>query len=517
MKLKSIISLLLCLLMLAALLVGCGNEGDKDTSSTESKADNSNQGDQTSEADLSAGESSQEDRYTDADGKYSTKNLPPYDDTWREYGEFRVLVTSQEGQGTYFSEEIEPLYTTTDSVILDGVTKRNDWVYEVYDITVKAVAVNDCLQAIRDEISGSLDTFDAAMPFMSTAAVLAQEGKLYDLNEYSDIIDLDAPWWDANATAAVSIGDKVFFTAGDMSLMHKIVSSGIAFNKQLMNDHFSGYDIYQEVRDGNWTLDRLYSMCKQITGTLEDDGVQDEKDLWGIVDTGPSFFYGCGEQLVTKDSSNNPVLALGETTRSVDVTQYVLGLCAEKKTWYATVDDWTDRTKNVWDTCVEVFGNGRSLFMAVHFSAIKKLRQYDVEYGIVPAAKYNEDQDRYYNKCSANYANGICIPVSVKDPDFSAYMLEVMSIGGKNNIANTYYNVVLKNKDFRDEDSEEMLDIIFNSIVYDPAIIYTKIGIHNILADLIKQNSTDFYSTLDTNRESYEKAIEEIITDYEEQ
>ena len=90
MKLKSIISLLLCLLMLAALLVGCGNEGDKDTSSTESKTDNSNQGDQTSEADLSAGESSQEDRYTDADGKYSTK-ISPYDDTWQEYGEFRCL------------------------------------------------------------------------------------------------------------------------------------------------------------------------------------------------------------------------------------------------------------------------------------------------------------------------------------------------------------------------------------------------------------------------------------------
>lgn len=514
MKLKAIISLLLCFLMVSAVFVSCTDD-PADTSSTESKAgtsqtDNSNG---TSIPDSSGEES--EDPYTDSNGIYSTKNLPAFKDEWRDYETFRVLVTSDETQKTYFNEEIENLYETTDSAIAEGVTRRNNWVYDIYGITVKAVPVSDCLKAIRDEVSGNLNTFDAAMPFMSAAATLAQEGLFYDLAEFEDIIDLDAPWWDQNATSALSIGNRVYFTTGDMSIMQKIVSSGIAFNKDLLANYFPGYDIYEDVYNGTWTLDKLYSMSKQVTGVLEDDGVMDEKDMWGIIDTGPSFFYGCGEQLVTKDENNYPVLALTKSERSINVAQKVLALGAEKKTWYATVDDWTDRT-SIWDMVVKVFGEGRSLFMALHFSAVKKLRPYDVNYGIVPAAKFNETQDNYYTKCSANYANAICIPKTVRDEEFSAYMIELLSIGGKNHISNTYYNVVLKSKDIKDEDSERMLDIIFNNIVYDPAIVYKFDNLNNLFNTLIQNKSTDIVSALQAIEDAVLAAIDDVIANYDQ-
>ncbi len=513
---KRIISLLCCVLLIASsLLVSCTEEGNESTASeTVSSAGEQSKAEESSAEEVSEGQK-YDPRYYDADGEYSANYLPEFDESWKEYGEFRVLVVSNEKETTYFSEEIEPLYDTTDSAIVDGVTSRNEWVATKYGIDVKAVPSADVYNDILREISGGLDTFDAAMPFMPSAATLARNGNLYNLNDF-DSLDLNAPWWDANATNALSIGDKVYFTASDMTIMQKIVSSGIAFNKDLMAQYFPDFDIYEAVENGTWTFDLLYSMCKEITHPLNEDDKMDEDDLWGILDTGPSFFYGCGEQLISKDADNYPVIDIGSDERSIAVAIKVLERSIEKKTWMATTDDFTDRS-NVWNEIVTVFGENRSLFIALHFSAVKKLRPYGVNYGIVPAAKYDENQDDYFTKCSAAYAFGVCIPLSVKDPDFSAYMCDVMALGGKKYVSNTYYNVILKGRDFEDEKSEKMLDIIFNSIVYDPAVVYGFSGLNNIMSDLAKANSTDIVSKLESIHSSVESSIEEIIEDYEAQ
>ncbi len=508
MRLKAIACLLLCFVLISAILAGCADNGNENSSGQESVPAGS-EASHTSEP-----VSTEDDPYRDEAGIYSAKHLPAFDDDWKSYEEFRVLVYSDESQKTYYSEEIEPLYDTTDQAIIDGVNTRNAWISDNYGITVRAIPVPDVLATVRAEMSAYSDMFDAAMPFMSACAVLSQEGVLYDLCEFSDYIDLDAPWWDDNATKSMSIGDRVYFTTGDMSIMQKIVSSGVAFNKTLLNDHFPGVDLYQIVDEGKWTLDRLYSMSKEITTQLVDDGVMDENDLWGCVDTGPSFFYGSGEQLVTKDADNKPMLSLGSTQRSIDVAQKVLTISIETKTWLATVADWTDRS-DIYGMIVKVFGEDRSLFMLFHFSAIKKLRPYDAQFGIIPAAKYDEEQDGYFTKCSAYSAYGTCLPLCVKDPEFSAYMCELMAIGGKNSISNAYYNVVLKGKDIKDEASERMLDLIFNNILYDPAIVYGFSGLNNIFTTLISKKSTDISSTLESMKDSINLAIDEVIDAYE--
>ena len=513
---KRIVSLICCvLLIVSSLLVSCAEDNQNDTSSAAVSTAGETSKSEVSEVEEVSQNSPYDPRYFTEDGEYSANYLPAFDESWKDYGEFRVLVISNEKETTYYSEEIEPLYDTTDTAIVDGVTTRNEWIADKYGITVKAVPTADIYNDILHEISGGLDTFDAAMPFMPSAATLARNGNLWNLNDF-DFIDLNAPWWDANATESLSIGDKVYFTASDMTIMQKIVSSGIAFNKDLMAQYFPDFDIYQAVEDGTWTLDKLYSMSKEITRPLNDDDRMDEDDLWGIIDTGPSFYYGCGEQLINKDAENYPVIAIGADERSINAAVKVLEMSIEKKTWMCTTDDFTDRS-NVWNEVVAVFGENRSLFIALHFSAVKKLRPYGVNYGIVPAAKYDEIQDDYFTKCSAAYAYGVCIPLSVKDPDFSAYMCDVMALGGKKYVSNTYYNVVLKGRDFEDEKSEKMLDIIFDGIVYDPAVVYGFSGLNTVISDLVKAGSTDIVSKLESIQSSVEASIDEIIEDYEAQ
>ncbi len=507
---KKTLSLLLCILMvISVVLASCSENGEE----SKAPADESKAGD-VSAADESKEESipeASEDPYRDENGNYVDKELGEFKDEWKDYGEFKVLVYSNETQDTYFSEEIESLYDTTDDKIIEAVNTRNQEIFDKYGIAVKAVPVANVANEMTKLMASSNDMFDAAMPFMANAAVFAQNGDLYDLTEF-DSINLNAPWWDQNANASLSIAGRIFFTTGALSIMQNIVSNGIAFNKKLLADNFPEVNLYDMVRNGTWTLDQYYTLCKEFTRQGDDNEKMDENDIWGSMGGSDVLYFASGETICGKDADDLPILTLAEDNqRSIDVAQKVLELLGEKGTWYVTVDSFTDRT-DIWGRTVRIFGEDQALFDIFAFSALKKFRAYDVVYGIVPVPKYNEDQDRYFSKCVANMAYGVCIPLNVRDAEFSAYMTELLAVGGKNYLDSAYKTAVLKGKDANTEDDEEMLGIIFDSIVYDPAIVY---GFGDINKIFTTATAGTLISKLEELSGPVQDAIDKLVEAYD--
>ena len=101
--------------------------------------------------------------------------------------------------------------------------------------------------------------------------------------------------------------------------------------------------------------------------------------------------------------------------------------------------------------------------------------------------------------------------LSEDDAKFAAYMIDVLSAGGKQYIATAYYDQILKNKDALDV---EVLDMIFENIVYDVGIVYGFEGLGNIHTTLMTNKSTDIVSQLDTIRDAVNAKIEEVIEKY---
>ena len=161
------------------------------------------------------------------------------------------------------------------------------------------------------------------------------------------------------------------------------------------------------------------------------------------------------------------------------------------------------------------FGNKRSLFCGSAFSALKKLRAYDVDsiYGIVPLPKANVEQEKYYTPASS-MIYGICIPVNVPNPEFSAYMIEALACGGKNFVSPAYYEVALKSRAAKDDGSEEMLDLIFGNVVYDLGIMYNFGGI-DMFGQLMVNNSTAVTSHLQSIEPAVQAAIDAYVEAYE--
>ncbi len=504
-------SFLLCLLLaVCPVLAACGRgQAEESISSSDSVS----------------GASSSEDVsvYQDESGKYTLNgvNMPEFHFTETE---FRVCVYSNEVQDTYFSEEIGyDLYDTTDTVLNEAVRTRNDLVEQEYGVKVVAYCVADVYQTVTEAVQTSLDLYDAAMPFMSACTTLAQNGMLYDLKEYAQYIHLEAPWWDQSANASLSIAGKLYFTTGDLSIMQKIVASAIAFNKELYANYCQETygNLYQLVREHLWTIDTMYEMGKLITSDIDGTPGMSYKDLWGLCGSSGNvqgFYCASGESLISKGENDLPTIALGASESSVLYAQKLLQLLQTESEWFLNVETLQGQVDNIWQTSVDVFGENRALFYGTAFSAIKKLRAYPnmSDFGLVPLPLSSAAQETYYSPSGCRYAYGVCIPKGVRNPAFSAYMIEVLACGGKNTIGPAYYELTLKSRDAKDSESEEMLDqYIFSNIVYDLGILYDFGGISSMFSELMKQKSDGVVSALDMKRDAIDSAIRACVEAFE--
>lgn len=504
MNAKRLISVLLCMLFVATslLLASCSDV----TTTENSQADQSN---------ASTDESKENSTAVDFD-----ELMPEFTWSGSDYEEFNVLVVSQEGEATYYCEDVVPnAYSTTDASLSEAVAKRNDEILTKYGVTINAHPVKDVRADLKEDITSNLMQYDAALMFMPAAASLAQDGYLWDLNEFSDYLHFDQPWWDQSATKSLSIGGKLYFNTGDISIMPKIVSTAITFNKEILKKNFPEVDLYQMVKDKKWTFDKMIEMSRTATAETDGETGMTYHDNWGLSASYgdvAGFFIGAGKNYITKNADDIPIVSMTDSS-SVTTLQKILEALQLKDDWCFHCETVTDGS-NIWVVSLDVFGQNRALFRTSAFSAIKKLRAYDdaQEFGIIPYPMVTEEQDQYYTYCAAKYAYAAVIPTSLQGDkaNFSAFMLEAMAYGGRKYITPAYYETTLKYRDLRDDESGEMLDLVFSNVVYDLGIIYEFGGISNMIKDMMKTNSTDVVSTYQAKEAAILEAIDTCVESY---
>ncbi len=457
---------------------------------------------------------------TDAQYIEDAVSMPEY--RWKgneEYTQFDVLVYSQKGGGTYFSEDVEAgLYSTTDQALNDAVAKRNDEILEKYGVTIKAIVDDAVPDTLMKAVLGGDSQYDAAMPFMPGAAKLAQENCLYDLRDFDDYLHLDQSWWDQSANESLSIGNKLYFTTGDITIMPKVVSFAMSFNKVMYGKYFEE-DLYQLVRDKKWTFDKMMEMCRKVTSDTDGTPGMTYADTWGLSSSygdAPAFYIASGNSYFGKDENDYPVVTFGNES-NMTLAKKILEDLQEKDTWVFHCN--TAGTPDIWVTSLDTFGENRALFRTSAFSAMKKLRQYEEvdDYGIVPMPLVTESQDNYYTYCNATLAYAVVLPTSLDDEsaEWAAYMIAAMAFGGQKYITPAYYETTLKTRDLRDSDSEEMLDdYVFANIVYDLGLVYNFGGLTSMITDLMGKNQSTVSSSFQAIEGTIADAIEECLFAY---
>jgi hypothetical protein len=139
------------------------------------------------------------------------------------------------------------------------------------------------------------------------------------------------------------------------------------------------------------------------------------------------------------------------------------------------------------------------------------MRAYDGNFGILPMPKLNEIQEDYANAVHPTCGTTLSIPVTALDLDRTGIILEALTAESHYTLQPAYYDVTLKTKLSRDNESSEMLDIIFATRIYDLGRVYNWGDVSSTISVLAERKTTDYISESEKKESKIQAAMESTI------
>jgi len=168
--------------------------------------------------------------------------------------------------------------------------------------------------------------------------------------------------------------------------------------------------------------------------------------------------------------------------------------------------------KNLTYAC---FSKGRSIFVTGILSDTDIFRAMEDDFGILPYPKYNEQQKNYHSTSRDNLSV-FAVPVDAKNPGMTGLITEAMCIASYEEVVPVYYEVVLKDKMSRDENSKDMIDLIRDSLVFNFGYLHsTAMGsVGHLFLNRIIANSNTIVSEFDAKASTYNEKLKTVLEIY---
>lgn len=390
----------------------------------------------------------------------------------------------------------------------DAIYKRNTYIEDRFKciLTYEEQKGSDIVNQYSNLVMSGDNPYDIIMVYGIEA--------IKHIDNYADIgalpyLKLDAEWWNPEATGVFNIGGKQTTAAGSFSLSYVSTANCLLFNKRIYSDMNTGESLYDLVDSGRWTIDKFFEVAASAVRDLNGDSKMDGSDIWGSNGTPKSFHHmlviGSDQHYVTKDKDGYPVFNAAKDEKLINFFEKIINYEKKSPYAYALSTDVNNATTEV------NFRNGGCLFEVTWGHHIANYRDMQDDFGIIPAPKYDESQDKYY----ANMANGevMTLPRSYDSnrAENIGMLLEAMSFYTYNEVLPVYKNELLSTKVARDEDSSRMLDLIFDGVVYDFGINVWQDNLgNNIIKQIFIPQSDAIVSTLDTLSNSVDTDIKKL-------
>lgn len=498
MKLKPAVSLSLILCMLLPVFASCSeskqNTDAPSTDNTVSSPESSEQAETEAE--------SEERLYPDLpDITYDGADFTIYCSSNAEYGSVKDDFTAEEYTG-------EP--------INDARYTRNLAIESKYDVKINVIQANSVgegegTNTIKQTVTTGDNAYDLAMLAGYSTCNLACDNFLLDLNSV-EYLDLEKPWWDQRANSDLNIGGKLFFTTGDISTADNEATYCIMYNKNMAQDYQITANPYDMVREGTWTIDNYAQMISGVSSDIDGNGIYDDNDRYGVLiwdDSIMGVINGSGVKCASVVDGQITLTLYSE--RTVDVLEKYFAFALDKQTSYAYQrSNWDDKL------LVTMFQDNQALFIQQLLQLIPKLREMDADFGILPYYKYDEAQETYYNTVGSWHSVFLCFPKVQEDVERNGIITEALAAESKYTVTPAYYDVTLKEKVSRDQDSADMLDLIFETRVYDLGWYYQIGGYTESVMHLFRNYRNDFSSMYSKSEKMAKKAVERLNSSFSE-
>jgi len=451
---------------------------------------------------------------TAADPSAETPELPAASELNID-GEFRILVSGNSArddfEGNSEGTAVQIAIHRRNAVLAEkyGVEIVNDNISKFGSITGSGTGFSTIY---NDYMSGE-GAYDAASIGAYDIATLSYSGYLHDLND-TPYLNLSKSYWDQKANQDMTIGGKMYYTTGDIAFNDNVCTMAILFNKDMV-DEYALDDPYELVRDGDWTLENFARLGKAVSEDINQDGVFDEKDKYGILtwnDAWMGMLAAAGEKICTVNDNGEIELSL-YNERVVNLFDRYRELAYDQSHCFSYQYDANTGTvpsTSAWDANRDaMFNESRVLFYMQTMGAVERYRDSETNFGILPYPKMDAEQEEYGHSISAYHVQFICVPEMAKDYERSGIVLEELAYQGLQLITPAYYEQSLVGRYVRDEESVDMLDIVFATRVYDLGSYY-KVGSYETKIKAQHRDRTPISSMYETYRTSAEQMIKII-------
>lgn len=429
------------------------------------------------------------------------KGLP--DNTYD--GKNYVILAREVNIDQFFMEN------ATGDVLDDSFYERNIKVEDTYGVTISATPINgnwDVRDQYINTIVSSVMAGDGAFNLIDGYAAIigsvVMAGCLYDLVTVPYIMPSEV-WWSSNIMEGLSVNGKVYLTPGDITTTLYDNIHAMFFNRGEVLS-YNMEDPYSLVMDGRWTYDKMLSMISGIVRDLNGDNKYDKNDFFGTVLyddlTYNNFHFAFQIPITVTGDDGYPEFNLD--------SEEVIGLIdTMKKLVYETEGVYNLPTKQAEATAM--FKAGQCVLFPDLLGLGASLRDADIEYGVLPYPKFNEQQEGYYTT-SRDGSTLFGIPTDVDDISFTGHITEALCEASYSVVIPNYYNTVLKEKYLRDTESQVMIDILRDGLSYDFGAVYAvqleRAGF--LVRDCVYSNS-EYASYYAKNIDKWEAALTAFV------
>ena len=491
---KKQLSLLLASLLLTQVFVSCA-ENTEEVSP-----------DSTVPADPSAAVSETEEE-TEITRENIPDNLPEKNFDGRTF----TLLT-RETDGIYYGDKFMPEELNGEGVN-DALYDRNIKIEERFGVDFAYVSKNSQWGNAQwnNEMTNSIMAGDGAYDLIAAYAATASENisKNIFLN-WREIpnIDLTQPWWSQRAIDALTVNGRSYLITGDYALSMWDNMFAFIFNKKLASD-FGVENLYDLVRSGDWTLDKMSEITSGVSIDINGDGQWTRDDIYGLItDWGTSVdtFQVAFDMPVVSHTDDGSLEVALYSEKAVSIVEKLNNL------YHTTHGAFMESPDNYMN---DMFRGDRALLYATYFEKITALRDMESDFGILPYPKYDTAQESYSSTSRDNF-DLFVVPIDVKDTEFTGIITEALCAESYRSVVPKYYDVVLKSKTSRDEESAEMIDIIRDNLTFDIGYLCssTLSGIGHIFVNLLRNNSNDLSSKFTASEKPAKKLLEKMLVSY---
>ena len=360
------------------------------------------------------------------------------------------------------------VYSSEADTISVAVQQRNKVIESLYSCNIEVMIVGDPYSfAMADRMNGQ-ETIQAYMVQFG-GKPRAESGENYNL--YNLGINFENPWWDQTYVNSFRVRKNngsmaLYLAVGDFALTTFNETRALIVNNTVLENSPITDDIYELVRNHEWTMDKFAEMIKAIAASQGGNYNRywSEGDIMGWVrtsDAAHALHVASGLSII---ENNDGVMNFAASEHLAE--------------WDSVIDKaislWSmDETQGVEDIFPyyivhEVVKSSNVLFFSAGLDVLREADGASVS--VVPYPLYSTSQENYAHFVDNSFC-AYAVPTTVSNPAAMGQFLEVYAFHSRYLVRPAWVDAY-SSEYCSNPNAAEMLEIILDTRTYDPGYLW---------------------------------------------